>query len=109
MKRTAKPDMPLRVWQSNIERIAQHTEKQSKQVPTAKNPKKMRTHKPTFNEFLEVLLDVYDKFKDSQIYYANELYTDAAEARGQAILKATRTKSPIHLPKKVCVLGDDSL
>jgi hypothetical protein len=104
-----KPDTPIRVWNTTVERIKAHTEKHVRTEPTAKSKRKLKTVKPTYNEFLETLLDVYDRFKDSQVYYANELYTDAAEARGQAILKATKTKTPIHLPKKVCVLGDDSL
>jgi hypothetical protein len=102
-------DTPIRIWVTNVQRIKAFTAKQEVEMPSKKNKRKKKIVKPTFNEFLATLLDVYEIFKDSQVYYANELYTDAAEARGQAILKATRTKTPVHLPKKVCIIGDDSL
>ena len=106
-KRVTVEDVPLRVYKTTIDRINQHIDKTKLKVRNSKN--KTVVKKTTFNEFLELCLDAYEMFKDSQVFYVNKLHTDLAEARGEAVVNATRLKTAVTLPVKVCIVGKDEL
>ena len=106
-KRNTEEDVPLRIYRTTIDRINQHIDKTKMQVKGKK--KKIIVKKTTFNDFLVMCLDAYEMFKHSQVYYVNEVFTDLAEARGEAIVKAAKTKTQVKLPLKMCIVGKDEL
>jgi hypothetical protein len=99
-KRDTKTDVPRRIWRENIERIDAHLNKDLKQAKTSK-----RLIKPDFNEFLKKLLDSYEFLLNSERVYALDTYSDPAEARGEAIQRAAKTKTPIQWPKAFIEVG----
>ncbi len=107
-KRTEE-DVPTRVYRSTLDRINAHltNSKHHKEHKTRKGKKTIK--KTTINEFIVMCLDAYEMVKEAEVLYANELYKDLAEARGEAVIKATRAKEQVKLPMKVVIVGKDEL
>lgn len=106
-KKRAEPDVPRRIWAETMERINAHLDKTAKKI--IGKQKKAVISKTTFNEFLVDCLNAYEMVKDSEVFYATDLFTDLAEARGAAIVKAVRAKEAPKAPKKVVIVGEDKL
>lgn len=107
-KKEAVPDVPTRLWRENLDRINEHLAKEKfKEVKFRKGKKIIK--KTSINEFIELMLDVYETYKESKIQYATKLYDDLAEARGEAVMQAAKTKTQVTLPAKVVMIGSDEL
>ncbi len=63
--------------------------------------------KASLNEVLATLLDTYKSLADSPVLYANKLYTDVAEARGEAIMEAVKNATVPKMPMIVAIIGND--
>jgi len=106
-KKRTEPDVPRRIWYETVDRINKHLEKTEKKVVGRK--KKLIIQKESFNEFLARAIDAYELTHESELVYANKLYKDLAEARGEAIVDAVRRGVVPEMPSKVVVLGKDKL
>ncbi len=65
--------------------------------------------KPSLNQLLALLLQTASTAIEGNRMYAVKLYTDLADARGEAIMQSVRTKQPPEMPYIVAVLGRDEL
>ena len=103
-KRDVKSDIPRRIYKSTIERINKHLESRTK---VTKKEKKIV--KGDFNEFLEMLLDVYEGMGTAPAFYVNahNMHEDASDARGESIMQAKMSGKPVEWPKMVIIMGED--
>lgn len=62
----------------------------------------------TINSVLNAILDAAERFNESEVMYATKLYSDLADARGEAIMQAVRAKEVPTMPYIVTVLGADN-
>lgn len=104
MGKTKNIDVVIRIRKQTHERLRSY-EHILKLPPT----KKGKPKKPTINEILDMILDGVDKMYQTPVYYVNghHVQTDLAVARGQAIMHAIQTKTPVVFPLKVVVAGQD--
>ena len=101
-------DMPLRIYKSTIDRVNQYLDQSKFKIVKLRGKKKV-IKKTSLNEFLVLCLDAYEMVKENEVLYANELFKDLAEARGDAVMRASRAKEQVKLPIKVVVIGKDEL
>lgn len=105
-KRDTTTDVPIRIYRTTFDRINLHRETMPKpQTRTTRGRNKFI--KADFNKFIELLLDVYEGLQTAEVFYATKLYKDPSEARGEAILQAVKSKTPVEFPKMVVVMGED--
>lgn len=106
-KRDVRSDIPRRIYKSTIDRINEHLKSRTKITKKDK-----RIIKGDFNEFLEMLLDVYEGMGKAQMFYVNAHHMHSedkvSEARGEAIVHAKTVKKPVEWPKMVIIMGEDS-
>lgn len=65
-------------------------------------------NKCTLNEVLERVLDTAEQVITGKVKYATKLFDDLADARGEAIIHAVKTKSIPEMPQIVVVVGEDA-
>ncbi len=104
-KRNTEEDVPRRIYKSTIDRINKILDERPKGI--TKKDKKPRKVRYDFNRFLIELLNLHDELKTARVFYVNDFYEDAAEARGVAIQRAVRNKQPMVKPTMVVVIGED--
>lgn len=102
-KRDTKTDVPRRIYREHIERIKQHIKEKPKLAKTGSR----EFVKTDFNNFIGHLLDVYETIHNAELFYANEIFEDEAEARGNAILKAKGKKENIKPTRAVMIMAND--
>jgi hypothetical protein len=100
-KRDPITDVPRRIYKSTIDRIDRHLDARA----THKGGKK--AIKGNFNKFLLDVLNFYEEFQNTPIYYVNNYYLDPSEARGEALMIATKTKQPMKPPMMMVMVGED--
>lgn len=95
-----KDDAVLRVSRSNFNRL--------KDLMTVMALD--RGEKVTLNILMEELLDSMESISGSEPRYlvGGQVFTDVAEARGEAILTAVREKAIPQWPKIAVIVGEDS-
>ena len=66
--------------------------------------------KLSLNELLERLLDTAETVKSSEVFYlfADQAYASVEEARGEAVMAAANSKSPITWPQIAIVIDQDT-
>lgn len=102
-KRDTRTDIPRRIYKTTIERMDKHLDARSRTTRTGIK----RQVKGDFNKFLILLIDFFEGMQDAEVFYATKLYKDPSEARGEAILQAVKSKTPVEFPKMVVIMGDD--
>lgn len=103
-KRLVHTDIPRRIYKTTIDRINEHLKTRTKVTKKDK-----RIIKGDFNEFLEMLLDVYEGMGSAKAYYVNahNMHEDPSDARGEAIMFAKKNAQEVSWPKMVIIMGDD--
>lgn len=108
-KRDTSSDVPRRIYASTIKRIDKHLQNRPRVFKKSKR-KDIKDIKGNFNEFLEVLINTYEELqKAPAIYvYKNEIFHDAQEARGKAILDSVKSKKEVKWPDVYVFVGEDN-
>lgn len=92
-----------RIEKDSVIRVNAEIRKRIEKLREDFNGKKL-----TMNEMMEKVLDVAEQFQGAKLHYTNELFSDVTEARGDAVIKAVRSKSVLKLPRIVVVVGEDA-
>ncbi len=74
---------------------------------------KMKKNKEKSADYLERIVDLFEKMVDSPNLYITEgdqmqVFTDIADARGAAIIQAVRSKTTPKMPKVAVIVGSDT-
>jgi hypothetical protein len=64
----------------------------------------------TINDLMQKLLDTMESVQDGQLIYLvnDRTFDDLAEARGEAIMRAVKSKEIPSWPKVAVVIGEDT-
>ncbi len=107
-RRNPATDVPRRIDHTVLKRINKHLENSKLSLKTLRVKKGEKTVvKYNFNEFLALLLDVYDALEASPKVYVNKVHLSLEEARGEAMLTSVKNKEPVKWPTIVVQVGKD--